>query len=1800
MLNPIVYTEKIVEDFLSYLITNYRFASEELQSQMENLLDIKSNRNTPILNGLYISLSQFFKAGKNITELIHEGILHDYMEEIAQFPDLYLHQENAIRAADQGQSMIISTGTGSGKTESFLFPIINHLLKLKDRGEPEGIRAIIIYPMNALAEDQMDRLREYLVGTGISFGLYVGTTPENDTNYTEQNRNSKVYRLTKEENTKQGYNYWKETYQSEGTNGKIIPLEERVTRESMQTPGKQPRILLTNIMQLELLLTRRKDESLFDNASLDYIVVDEAHTFKGVQGAETAVLLRRLKAFHPPKTGNTIHIATSATILDKERGDEPGREFASRFFGLEKDSLTLIREVYDQDAWHPDKNFPQLPVSDKRQLLNQLLKTLDDVESNPKPFLQVFQEFTGIALREAEWNQELFEYLTRNSLLYEIVQMLRKPKKLDGLVEELAKIVAREITEDEILIWLALGITAKKSEKPLIRPIVHAFLEGMGGAVVTFHDKKPKLWMKAEQAEKDKIAGELAKFNVLNCTRCGQHYYEHYLEDFFGFDKEPKGGHQHGDHTYWQSSESLESQGRIVFTDHFTTDEEEGLSFSSLQICTKCGTLHSHQVNSCSVCNSNKVQEIYWIFPDQKVSQQEASIKKCPVCMAEGRKHGGQYREPIRPLRAVTVSDVAILGQAMIQHQESSRRRLLIFSDNRQDAAFQAGWMRDHAKRFRIRSLMYKYLEETNHSIESITEELKRFLEKNQSVSKIIAQEVEVKNLKDNRANHEENKYKFIKIKVLDELVTSASANRGLEPVGKLILDYHGIEKEDELFHRWSKGNPEHQQEIFNGVLTILDALRKRGILHTGSINLFSRKWNQYNEEVSDGFIRVLKSNPRGLLKVLPEDIKSKDKDYSWLYSFTGERNLITMYIRSWGIFNDNELSIFQEELWEYLLQTGILIETYLYESRGTLKFSNRAFKLYQIDHNRIFLRKGEGIYRCKKCKKTYSRNSAFAKCISYRCDGELEFEETNPNHYDHKILTREFSMVIPEEHSAQVNTDHREIRERTFKSDSDAINTLVCTPTLELGLDIGSLDGVLLRNVPPEPANYWQRVGRAGRRLRMAVNLTYCRQASHDKSYFQNPMSMLDGLVVPPSFNLHNEIMIRSHAHSSILTSLYQLASSVSTLEKSEKDDINETIKNCLPKNIKKFLFKEENDHYRESVLDVSADWNQLLQKYKTEILENLGKIFTQKWVEDSKHLVTESALSRIIDNFGFEYQEVINQVWDRLQFLRKKIDELSLKKSAQGNLDTEDQELDNRYQTIIKRLKGILPPRKSNKELYYRESTTFGVLGAEGFFPGYGFSGGNIRIDGLQKRFRTEVNFMRPSSLALREYVPGNMIYIDGEEFVTKRYSFRNIDDPVFIEFEADQLIVEEFLPGLEPKTLNPRERIQAIPISDVQIESQSRVSEEEESRFQLPVTIVGSEKGSYGEGKRYKFNNHSSLRFRKNVEFRMFNMGATVKTDYENRKYGYPVCIICGQSASPLSSAEYLTQFYEKHVRSCNFDPSNHIVFFSDIIVDTLTFDNLPSDDLAYSLGESLRMACDDIIDMDLEDIQILVTPSQSGSLRNLHLYDPILGGCGILNKLIDRWDDIVKKAIYITENCSGVCDESCINCLRTYRNAYYHRFLKRKEVSNYLHLIADNPIFIDETAPEFDSSKKTTGVDLKEVFIEKCRKYDLPIPKAKMRLNLGVTNPKVEVPLYIEINKPDKKGICLYFTPPIVFQEAYNNEWDGDFEDNGYEVIRIKKEAFKDKSILASELSRLARKIFNKSFADDLKERILREE
>ncbi len=259
-LNPVVFTEKVLQSFLRYQLRAYPFADPRLHRQMRDLLSLDQARRSPLLRGPFASLSRPFRTGAAPADLVADGLLHPHLEQRipADIEELYRHQEQAIRAIAGGRPTLISTGTGSGKTECFLYPIVSRCLRLRDEGAAAGISAVIVYPMNALAEDQLMRLRSLLAGTGVSFGMYAGKTPEREGDVGG-------VRLPPG-SSRSDYEAQLEAVRAAKSGESVFPAEEACSRQAMRSAGEQPRILLTNVKQLELLFTRQRDAELFQGS----------------------------------------------------------------------------------------------------------------------------------------------------------------------------------------------------------------------------------------------------------------------------------------------------------------------------------------------------------------------------------------------------------------------------------------------------------------------------------------------------------------------------------------------------------------------------------------------------------------------------------------------------------------------------------------------------------------------------------------------------------------------------------------------------------------------------------------------------------------------------------------------------------------------------------------------------------------------------------------------------------------------------------------------------------------------------------------------------------------------------------------------------------------------------------------------------------------------------------------------------------------------------------------------------------------------------------------------------------------------------------------------------------------------------------------------------------------------------------------------------------------------------------------------------------------------------------------------
>lgn len=1788
-LNPIVFTEKVVRSFLRYQLTAYPFADERLLGQMRSLLSLDETRHSPLLRGPYISLSRPFRTGASIDSLITEGIFHPLMRQRipAEITHLYGHQEEAVRAIHAHKTTLVSTGTGSGKTECFLYPIVSRCLELRDASEPSGISAVLVYPMNALAEDQLGRLRGLLAGTGISFGMYVGKTPQYE-------RDVAGIRLPAG-SSRADYFAAMSKAQLENRGETVYPSEEVCSREMMRAKGKQPRILLTNVKQLELLLTRQTDVELFAGARLDHLVFDEAHTFTGAQGAETACLIRRLRRFVGRSIDATTCIATSATIVDRDRPDA-AHEFAERFFGVPSSSVATVGEAYEAASWIQTRTVSPASQDDDGVLLDVIVKSVDDLINADASVRAAFTRFCGEVLPGGDWSDALHTSLGQSEIVFQIEQALVAPRELSSLPDAIAPHIGRDISEAEILSWLALGAAARANGRPFLRPVVHGFIRGISGAVVSFDDSgNPILWLAAEDEVKaSPESPSAAHFPVTTCVTCGQHYFIAFLKDFRYTTRQPEGGEANGTHSVWEPLAEVQGGNRVVLFDRIVgADDEEDTPdrTAPMYLCRSCGAAHASAGSRCLHCGATG--SLIVLHAVRQKEENPGYLSSCVSCGTGGRRTGTLYREPARMVRATNVADVHVLAQDIIQHAE--RKRLLVFCDNRQDAAFQAGWMKDHARRFRLRALIAEALAAGHSSIGDVALFLDDRLDKDVVLSRALAPEVwEVVRREGSGGRHEKERQKFLRIQVLREVTLSSKQSLGLEPWGRMKVEYEGLSASSSWIQQHSRVLRVPPELLRDGVAVLLDSLRRKHILFDPEREIFSRFWQEGDQEIQAGYLPNF-GGPQGT-KFKREPGDKAQYVVQW-WSDKGD-TVIRLIARGWGVAPD-QMEAFLESLFDDLVKHGLLRPVTLKSAKG--KALPGAAGLYQVDADRLRLIPSHGVYRCKSCRRRTTRQTPRARCPGWRCDGTLEYIPEDADNYDLQLLDQGYVLLRPEEHTAMVPHDERERLENLFKGDSEAVNTFICTPTLELGVDIGQLDSILMRNVPPLPANYWQRAGRAGRRHRMAVNLTYCRPVSHDRSYFNDPVKLLAGRVDPPAFNLRNSVMIAKHVHAAVITRLHQYARDT-TRSEIERSNVSTLLESSIPQQVGAYLF--EDGALRTTPFDFTPLANLLIAN-RTDLESYVQDVFAHGWPGADSDVVSPTALAGCVGGMVDSLEETIDRVRRRLRWAMDQIKRLNIIREKEGTLDPEEDSLFRRCDALVKRLKGV--QKRSRREAEgYDDSNTFGVLASEGFLPGYGLDTGSVLGTAEIPFYRTgalQFALPRPAAVALREYVPGNLIYANGNRFVARRFH-RDIDEqriemPTFEVSTGRQAVMPTTQlgasAGLDTTIL------QTISVCDVDLIHQSHISDEEELRFQLGVTIFGLELGHHSGGTAYSWGTQT-MHHRRSVRFRQVNVGANVAINRFHR-FGYPICTVCGQSVSPLSSDRQREEFSTQHSERCGREIVG-VGFYTDVSADALSLPSCNDQNTAYSVLEAIRMAATQVLDMHTEDVQILVVGHVDRDQVEGYLWDPMPGGSGLLDQMIARWSDIVARALDIVNTCPGSCEKSCVDCLQTFRNSFYHKFLDRHLVAERLTTWGNQIVGAHQIVavlPQTTANESAQPVNTAERKLRKLLKAagfpdGIRDEQIKLHSSIGSTTPDV---IYrAEFHDADE-GVAIYLDglSQALHGNAATATRDREIRDwlrnNGYEVIELSVVDLDD----AASMQRVFRRLAGYLRRDDLKTRVV---
>ncbi len=1285
-----------------------------------------------------VQLSPAFAKGDSFETLERDGVLCPETKlcfRSGGVPiSLYRHQTDAIRRYGEGKSYVLTTGTGSGKSLSYIVPIVDYALRHK---EEKGIKAVVVYPMNALANSQMEELKKFIDNSPVkvSYGRYTGQ-------------------------------------------------EGSAERNALLT--NPPDVLLTNYMMLELILTRAGERKFVESLkTLRFFVLDELHTYRGRQGADVAMLSRRL--FEASGAESLLYVGTSATLASSPTGklEEEQREVAtcsSRIFGGEiapedvitetivratdvfeetPDSFaTLCREVAALGAPNDDEegSVEKLDSDEVLAILRRM--TGRDVDA------EAFQ-----ASRLAAWIEETFGIEEREGRLTR-----RKPLELSGTgsgSEKLAKLLKNKLGEGAPdaarcenairRLFMAGYRTKKKDGRPFFAFRLHQFFSRGDYVYATAElgEKREIYLHKQRFAPSVEGAKEQKRlYPLVFCRECGKEYYCVYRVD----DKEdprfiPRDFSDRAD---------KDEDGYVAGYLYLSTDKEWPEAEDKENILARIPEeWHDDRVYSDRLKDgdipvryrTNLQGEIL----DAKapnginVAFMTAAFRFCPECgLAYSAMHVRKNSSDFGRLggiatagRSSATTILSLAGVAGLEKSEFIRehpeaRKLLSFTDNRQDASLQAGHFNDFVHVGILRAGLRRALEEAG--------------EMGIASDDLPDRVFDALALKPTDYMPENAPTKgFALIEAVDAMkeylryLLFCDLQRGwrvsvpnLEQTGDLRVKYRCLDEAVKDDEEWRNGpeplysaKPEVRREL---LATLLDLLRRELAIDCSALD------PKNHSKLVESVKRRLREPWRFSEETRPENLtkrkfaalaNSKPGFLKREYVFVTARSGFGQYLKRKIDLEPFDLQGTKEtQMREQMIQTLFnVLETY-----GLLKKNND--NAYQVNTDALIWKLGDG--------------SAPADHIrQYTVDDDDSRRWRNKYFHEfYKNNTLASSVYRAAEHTAQVDSDTRETREEAFRDAKLAV--LFCSPTMELGVDIAQLNLVHMRNIPPTPANYTQRAGRAGRSGQPALILTFCgAQNQHDFYYFQHRHLMASGAVNPPCVDLANEELVRAHARAIWLTEVvrqnlpFERGSSVGDYLDAATCDMKIPECDLLPE-VAAIL-------QNRNVADAAKKRVQNVLGRMSDELKN-AKWFTEMWIDEQ------------IDRIYADFEDACNR-WRQL--FRSAVRQRNESHNGMVNKSLPEEER-NRHKTLRnqaeKEMKLLLNEGgwKEEKSNTFSDFYFYRYLASEGFLPGYNFPRLPVTA------FLPEVNgvgisdyLSRPRFLAINEFAPHSYIYHEGARY-------------------------------------------------------------------------------------------------------------------------------------------------------------------------------------------------------------------------------------------------------------------------------------------------------------------------------------------------------------------------------------------------------------------------------------------------
>uniref|UniRef100_A0A7V2ZKH8 DEAD/DEAH box helicase n=1 Tax=Ignavibacterium album TaxID=591197 RepID=A0A7V2ZKH8_9BACT len=1659
-----------------------------------------------------VQLNPSFEKGKSIDDLVSKKVLHPECSKIFRIKNskedtgkellLHKHQEEAIRIANTKKSYVLTTGTGSGKSLTYIIPIVNEILV---NGSGKGIKAIIVYPMNALANSQEGELKKF-----IEFGYPDNLNPV--------------------------------------TFGKYTGQEDESERDKIR--NNPPDILLTNFVMLELILTRTEEKKLRDAAKgLKFLVLDELHTYRGRQGADVALLVRRVRNLIANENlqciGTSATLSSSGTLLDQKKEIS---KVASLIFGSEVNPENVITESLELLT-----NFEGAQENDfVDELKRSILNINTDLPNSFKSFLEhplsIWLEINlGIDSTTGEKRRSVPKSITGDN----------------GLAKELSNITKLDIdlckSAIEKILLQGFKIKNPYNNLSVFAFKLHQFISKGDTVYGTLEpEDKRFLSLGGQYYSPNDPSKILIPFSF--CRECGKEFYSVYLckdgKDNKSF-IEPRALNE-------QISLHKKQPGFIYLdsSNPWPDDEQkrnEKLPDDWTEI--RNGKLVVRQ------SRKEYLPKIIYVETTGEISNDgmkcyffPSPFRFCPSC---GVSYGFREHSDFAKLstlssegRSTATTILTLSAIRSLRKEESIRsdaKKLLSFTDNRQDASLQAGHFNDFIEIGILRGALYKSVlsagekgisheELTNKIFDSIDLPKAFYLiNPNLKFGALIEADKAFRNVLGYRL------YRDLK---RGWRVTSPN----LEQCGLLKIDYPVLEELCKAEDEWKSLHPVLKEAGFETRIQItkalLDFMRRELAI---KVDYLDPRYQEQIKQMSNQYLiepwaidEQEKLEYSAVLYPRPQ----KESEDSGGNIFLTSRGGFGQYLRRSSTFPNNNFKLSLDETDTIIKQLlNVLVVGGLVE---VVRQPEREDDVpgYQLPASAMVWKVADGskayhdVIRVPFIPDTGGRTNKFF----------IEF---------YKNIALELKGIEAREHTAQVDSDIRKEREELFKEAKLPI--LFCSPTMELGVDIKELNVVNLRNVPPTPANYAQRSGRAGRSGQPALVFTYCSSgSSHDQYFFRRQTKMVAGYVSPPRIDLSNEDLVRSHIHSIWLTE-----SNIS-LGKSLTDVLNVSGENPS---------LEILDSIRDGLTNKDI---KLKTKIRAEnILKSIEHLikdtdwYNEQWLDN--------ILSQIYQNF-----EASCNRWRNLY-------KAALKQAQAQDIiirdATRSSEERNQAEKLRKEAESQLALLTDVKNVIQSDFYSYRYFASEGFLPGYNFPRLPLSAYIPARTIKKNNEYLsRPRFLAISEFGPRSVVYHEGsrylihkvilpvaedgqEELITK--SIKRCDRCGYIHYisQTENYDHCEFCGTALP--ISPLRNL--FRMQNVVTKRKDKINSDEEERQRFGYDLISgirfAERDNQPRFKTAVIKNEldeiAKLTYGSSATIWRINLGWRRRKEETN--YGFILDLERGYWAKnqmnnededdPMSGRTQRVIPYVEDMKNC-------LLFEPKINLDQIQFLSLQ-----YALKNSIQSQ------YELEDSELAVELlPNSENPRMILFYESAEGGAGILKQIVENNNSIIEIAKGALEIChfdpqSGQdllkapnsnedCTKACYDCLLNYSNQIFHKNLDRYSIKDFLEILKISTL-------EFSPVEKSA----EEHFMDLLKKCDSELEKEWLKI---LFSKKLRLPTNAQklIEKCRAKPDFIYLTNDLA-AAIYIDGPPHDFPDRqirdkisedclsnyGYKVIRF---------------------------------------